>query len=70
MPPAQMLIVEDKRIIAADLTRRITRLGHAVVAMAGSRAETMEWARVLCPDLVPMDTGLPCEMGLEASARI
>jgi YesN/AraC family two-component response regulator len=34
MPPAQILIVEDERIIAAKLTRRITRLGYTVVAMA------------------------------------
>jgi CheY-like chemotaxis protein len=71
MPPAQILIVEDERIIAAELTRRITRLGYAVVATAGSGAEAIERARASCPDLVLMDIGLPGEMnGLEAGARI
>ena len=36
MPPAQILIVEDERIIAAELTRRISRLGYEVIATAGS----------------------------------
>ena len=71
MPSAQILIVEDERIIAAELTRRITRLGYAVVATAGSGVEAIERARASCPDLVLMDIGLPGEMnGLEAGARI
>lgn len=71
MPPAQILIVEDERIIAAELTRRITRLGYVVVAMAGSGTEAIEQARGCCPDLILMDIGLPGEMnGLEAGARI
>ena len=71
MPPAQILIVEDERIIAAELTRRITRLGYAVVAAVGSGAEAIAQARSSCPDLVLMDIGLPGEMnGLEAGARI
>jgi CheY-like chemotaxis protein len=71
MPPAQILIVEDERIIAAELTRRITRLGYTVVAIAGSGAAAIEQARRCCPDLILMDIGLPGEMnGLEAGARI
>jgi CheY-like chemotaxis protein len=68
---AQVLIVEDERIIALDLRRRLTHLGYAVVAMAGSAAEAMALARVHRPDLVLMDIGLGGEMtGLEAAARI
>ena len=71
MPSAQILIVEDERIIAAELTRRITRLGYEVIATAGSGAEAIERARQGCPDLVLMDIGLPGEMnGLEAGGRI
>ena len=71
MPPAQILIVEDERIIAAELTRRITRLGYNVIATAGSGTEAIQRARASCPDLVLMDIGLPGEMnGLEAGARI
>jgi CheY-like chemotaxis protein len=71
MPPAQILIVEDERIIAAELTRRLSRLGYVVAATAGSGEEAIDRARVGCPDLVLMDIGLPGEMnGLEAGARI
>ena len=71
MPSAQILIVEDERIIAAELTRRITRLGYTVVATAGSGVEAIERAQASAPDLVLMDIGLPGEMnGLEAGARI
>jgi CheY-like chemotaxis protein len=71
MPPAQILIVEDERIIAAELTRRITRLGYVVLAAVGSGTEAIRQAREGCPDLVLMDIGLPGEMnGLEAGARI
>ena len=71
MPPAQILIVEDERIIAAELARRIARLGYEVVATAGSGVEAIERARESCPDLVLMDIGLPGEMnGLEAGVRI
>jgi CheY-like chemotaxis protein len=71
MPPVQILIVEDERIIAAELTRRITRLGYEVVATVGSGAEAIERARESCPDLVLMDIGLAGEMnGLEAGVRI
>jgi CheY-like chemotaxis protein len=71
MPPARILIVEDERIIAAELTRRITRLGYEVIASAGSGTEAVELARESSPDLVLMDIGLPGEMnGLEAGARI
>jgi CheY-like chemotaxis protein len=63
--------VEDERIIAAELTRRITRLGYDVIATAGSGPEAIKRARASCPDLVLMDIGLPGEMnGLEAGARI
>jgi two-component system, response regulator PdtaR len=71
MPPAQILIVEDERIIAVELKRRITRLGYAVVAIASSGAEAVERAQALCPDLVLMDIGLPGTMtGVEAGSHI
>jgi CheY-like chemotaxis protein len=71
MPSARILIVEDERIIAAELKQRITRLGYEVVATVVSGAEAIEQARKSCPDLVLMDIGLPGEMnGLEAGVRI
>jgi CheY-like chemotaxis protein len=71
MSAAQILIVEDERIIAAELKRRITRLGHCVVGIVGSGADAIEMARTLCPNLVLMDIGLPGAMtGVDAGARI
>jgi DNA-binding NarL/FixJ family response regulator len=51
--------VEDERIIAIDLRRRLTSLRYTVVATAGSGAEALAQARALRPDLVCMDIGLP-----------
>src|SRR5215831_10538604 len=71
MVTARILIVEDERIIAADLRRHVTRLGYEVVALAGSGASAIEQAQTLRPDLVLMDIGLPGGMdGLEAAGRI
>jgi two-component system, response regulator PdtaR len=71
MASAQILIVEDERIIAAELGRRLARLGYTVVGMAGSGTEAIERTRALGPDLVLMDIGLPGGMdGIEATALI
>ena len=71
MATARILIVEDERIIAADLRRHITRLGYEVVGMVGSGGAAIEHARTLRPDLVLMDIGLSGGMnGLEAAGSI
>lgn len=71
MTTAQILIVEDERIIAADLRRHVTRLGYEVVGMVGSGRAAIEQAQTLHPDLVLMDIGLPGGMsGLEAAGSI
>jgi CheY-like chemotaxis protein len=71
MATARILIVEDERIIAADLKRHITRLGYDVVGMVGSGRAAIEQAQTLCPDVVLMDIGLPGGMsGLEAAGNI
>lgn len=71
MATARILIVEDERIIAADLRRHVTRLGYEVVGMVGSGGAAVEHARTLHPDLVLMDIGLPGGMnGLEAAGSI
>ena len=71
MATARILIVEDERIIAADLRRHVTRLGYEVVGLVGSGASAIEQAQTLHPDLVLMDVGLPGDMnGLEAAGHI
>ena len=55
MNPATILIVEDEAIVAADLGRKLSRLGYEVVGTAGRGDEAVEIAGCLCPDLVLMD---------------
>ena len=65
------LLVDDERIIAFNLARRLTTLGYTVLATAGSGREAIRQAVDLRPDLVLMDVGLPGGMdGLEAAAHI
>jgi CheY-like chemotaxis protein len=71
MATARILIVEDERIIAADLRRHVARLGYEVVGMVGSGRAAIEQAQTLHPDVVLMDIGLPGGMsGLEAAGSI
>jgi two-component system, response regulator PdtaR len=68
---AQVLIVEDERIVAAELRRRLMRLGYSVSGMAASGKEAIDKAHLLRPDLVLMDVGLIGSMtGIEAGEAI
>src|SRR5262245_45588470 len=71
MVVANILIVEDERLIAVDLQRRLTQLGHTVVALAASGFEAIQQALVLHPDVVLMDIRLQGDMdGVEAAQQI
>jgi CheY-like chemotaxis protein len=71
MAVGRILIVEDERLIAVDLQRRLTRLGYAVVALVASGAEAIQKALALCPDVVLMDIRLQGDMdGVEAAQQI
>jgi CheY-like chemotaxis protein len=71
MDTAQILIVEDERIVARDLARRLTHMGHTVVGVAASGVEAIQAATELHPNVVLMDVGLPGELdGLAAAAHI
>ena len=71
MAAARILIVEDERLIAIDLQRRLTRLGYTVVALAASGAEAIQQALALHPDVVLMDIRLQGNMdGVEAAQHI
>jgi CheY-like chemotaxis protein len=58
MALAQILIGEDERIIALELTRCLRQLGSTVAGTAASGPEAMRKARALHPTLVAMDIGL------------
>jgi two-component system cell cycle sensor histidine kinase/response regulator CckA len=67
----RILIVEDERLIALDLQRRLTQLGYTVVGNVASGAQAITAACQLQPDLVLMDIRLQGEMdGIEAALRI
>ena len=71
MAAARILIVEDERLIAVDLQRRLTRLGYAVVALAASGMEAVQKVLTLHPDVVLMDIRLQGDMdGVEAAQQI
>lgn len=71
MAKTQVLIVEDERIVAAELRRRLIRLGYDVSGTASSGQEAIDKAHLLRPDLVLMDVGLMGSMtGLEAGEAI
>lgn len=55
MEQDRILIVEDERIIALDLRRRLERFGYRVVGMAAEANEAVDLAAREMPDLVLMD---------------
>ena len=71
MAVPRVLIVEDERLIALDLQRRLTQLGYTVVGNVASGAQAIMAVDQLQPDLVLMDIRLQGEMdGIEAALRI
>jgi two-component system cell cycle sensor histidine kinase/response regulator CckA len=65
----QILVVEDERLIAVDLQKRLERLGYAVPAIASSGEEALRCARSTPFDLVLMDIRLQGEMDGVSTAQ-
>jgi CheY-like chemotaxis protein len=71
MAAPRVLIVEDERIVAIDLQRRLTRLGYVVLAIASSGEDAIQKAIEMPPDIVLMDIRLQGAMdGVEAAGHI
>jgi CheY-like chemotaxis protein len=71
MTPIRILIVEDERIVALDLERRLTRLGHHVMANVSTGPDAILAARSGRPDLLVIDVHLPGPLsGRDTAAQI
>ena len=71
MRKKQILIVEDERIVAADIKMSVEKLGFEVAATANSGEEAIQKALELKPDLVLMDVVLEGRMdGIKAASII
>jgi diguanylate cyclase (GGDEF)-like protein/PAS domain S-box-containing protein len=67
----KILIVEDEKIIALDLQRRLERFGYSVVGMASDGPEAISQAKEREPDIILMDIMLAGGMdGIEAAKQI
>jgi len=71
MTHSRILIVEDEAIVAADLQRRLSRMGCEVVGMAVSGEDAVRLATTLKPELILMDINLRGEMdGTQAAQQL
>ena len=71
MARTKILVVEDERIVAKDLQRRLQRLGYTVCAIASSGQEAIEQVAQTPPHIVLMDIILQGPMdGVEAAEHI
>lgn len=68
---ANILLVEDERIIALEMKLHLQRLGFRVAASLAAGEQVLEQAGALCPDLVLMDIMLAGELdGIETARRL
>jgi PAS domain S-box-containing protein len=71
MPKSKIMIVEDERIVAADLEDKLVSMGYDVCGKAYSGEQTLSTAEKAHPDLVLMDIKLEGSMnGIEAAGLI
>ena len=71
MPKANILIVEDEAVVAADLAGKLERAGYRSVGIAADGEDAVETAKTLAPDLVLMDIRLAGPMdGIKTAERI
>ena len=71
MANAQILVVEDEKIVAKDIQNTLEGLGYAVPAVASYGEEAIEVTAETQPDLVLMDIVLKGELdGVEAAEQI
>ncbi|MBA4418959.1 MAG: hypothetical protein C0392_13790 [Syntrophus sp. (in: bacteria)] len=62
MTHANILIVEDERIVAKDIEERLRELGYKVAGIASTGEKAIEKSEAMHPDLVLMDIKLKGDM--------
>ncbi len=71
MAEERIQIVEDEKIIALDLQRRLEKFGYSVVALAATAEEAVEAALEYYPDIILMDIMLGGNRdGIDAAIEI
>jgi signal transduction histidine kinase len=71
MAGEKIVVVEDERVVARDIEKRLLKLGYAVPAIASSADEALQKVAEHHPDLVLMDIQLWGEAdGIEAAEAI
>jgi signal transduction histidine kinase len=71
MPKAKIMIVEDERIVAADLEEKLVSMGYNVCGIAYSGQQAVSLIEKKYPDLIIMDIKLEGSMdGIEAANLI
>ncbi len=71
MPEVKILIVEDEKILAMGLKKKLENLGFSVTGLAASGTEAIESVKEVQPDLILMDIVLKGAMdGIEAAKFI
>lgn len=70
MRTLRILIVEDKRLMAAHLNAQLESLGHLVVGLIKDRREAVKSAVELQPDLIIMDIRTPGMDGIDTARTI
>jgi len=71
MANERIYIVEDERIIAIDLQRRLERLGYVVCGSASDAEEALAGIRSTKPDLILMDIVLPGAVdGIDVAVQV
>lgn len=71
MKPANIMIVEDEQITAADLQDTLAQLGYTVTATVSTGADAVREAAKNPPDLVIMDINIKGDLdGVEAAKQI
>ena len=67
----KILIVEDEKIVALDLKRRLTKLGYQVTGMAANGQKALSLVDQELPNIVLMDIHIQGEMdGVEVADRL